>query len=204
MLEKLKGFDNGVKIVILFIFMIALGYFIFSVIGLAFKGDESEVITDVDIDNIDQYLTSDSQNEVGIYDEQNTGNIEESIAKIDESKIVKDYSKFYTIQNAMENFVDCLLDGEYGESYSILSDEMRNKYSKKEYVEKAEKLQKERFPIDHPDTAFMNSNRLMKAYKISEGEEYIIEYSDYEAKIVKFGIRLNTAKNQYTIFYIEF
>lgn len=198
MIEKLKDLNNGLKFVILFFFIIAVGYFIFSVIELAFKGD-NEIITNVDIENINQYIEKESENDKNKEDDSNKENLE-----IDESKIVKDYSKFYTIQNAMENFVDCLLDGNYAESYSVLSDEMKNKYSRSEYVEKVEKLQKENFPVDDPDTVFMNSNRLVNAYKISDGEEYVIEYSNYKAKLVKFGIRLNTAKKQYTIFYIEF
>lgn len=211
--EKLRGLNNGFKIIILVFFVIAFGYFVFAVIGQAFEEDD-EIITNVDIDNIDKYITKDSESENGSEStsnnagtSENTGNndnAENITKKVDESKIVKDYSKFYTIQNAMENFVDCLLDGDYSESYSVLSNEMRSKYSKSEYIEKIESFSKKNFPIDDPDTMFVNSNKLMNAYQISEGEEYIVEYNNYESKSIKFGIRLNTAKKEYTIFYIEF
>lgn len=199
MIEKLKGLDNGVKIVILFFFVMALGYFVFSMIGLAFENDE-EIKTKVDIDNINQYIEKETTTE----NPNENGSTESNNMQIDESKIVKDYSKFYTIQNAMENFVNCLISSDYAESYSVLSDEMKNKYSKSEYIEKVEKLQKENFPVDDQDHIFINSNRLVNAYQISEGEEYIIEYSNAKSNLVKFGIRLNSTKNQYTIFYIEF
>lgn len=215
--EKLREVNNGLKIIILVFFVIAFGYFVFAAIGLAFEEDEGEIVTNVDIDNIDKYITKDSESGNGSESDSNntdstdnpgntddSSNVENITKEIDESKIVKDYSKFYTIQNAIENFVDCLLDGDYTESYSVLSSEMKNKYSRNEYVEKIESFQKANFPIDDPDTMFINSNKLMNAYQISEGEEYIVEYNNYESKTIKFGIRLNSTKKEYTIFYIEF
>lgn len=185
MIERVKDLNNVLKVFILIFFIFAIGYFVFAFLGSLFK-KEPENRTQVDIENIQQYTKNENTDE-DVYD----------------SQVVKNYSKFYTIQNAMQNFVDSLIKGEYSDSYSVLSNEMKDKYSKKEYLEKIEKLQKQHFPVDDPDYMYINNSKLMNATKISEAEEYLVDYMDVEGKTVKFGIRLNTDKKEYSIFYIE-
>lgn len=190
----LKKIDLGTNIILLIIFIIAFIVFVVSAIGLLFDKKES-----LDIADIDNYIVKEN-----VLDEN------DNIIKY--SNLVRDYATFYTLQDASENFLQYIIDNKYSQTYNVLSDEMKEKYSKKEYEENLKKLYNERFSIDSlpkstsgQDTEinnFNNSNNLVRLYKISDAE-YICQTKDINSNIFDIGIRL-LSNNNYEVFYIQF
>ena len=94
-----KGENQFVIIIVLFLFFLATLFFIINVITGLFSNK-----TSYDENYIAQYA-------------------EESDNTETEKKIIKDYSKFYTIQSILEQFTDSLINGEYEKAYTILEPE---------------------------------------------------------------------------------
>ena len=92
------------KFFIIAIFGIAVIYCILSTVFGLFKSEKKK--EKIDIDNIDEYIMiySDDSKELSI----------------DSSKIVKDYSTYYTVESAIKNFIEALVDEEYSKTYGIL------------------------------------------------------------------------------------
>lgn len=198
-MKKEKKIERKAKLIYISfaIIFIVICYFIFQVISTALKPEEY-----LDIDNISKYIIKESY-------------VDENGKKV-ESNVVRDYNTFYTVQNASENFIENMLNENYEASYEILSKEMKNKYSKDEYLVKIKEFSESRLKssvmnvesVDNTGVAtdftlplFDNNNNMKYVYKISD-TEYIGESMDRSFKIFKIGIRMQNGK--YEIFYIEF
>lgn len=186
MIEKI---NKNLKIVILFIFAIAVVYFIILSIVNSVKLSNEKKKSEIDIDNISSYIPTQEQIDSGEK----------------ESILVTDYNLFYTIQDATENFLQYLSDGKFDITYNILSAEMKKKYTKEQYMEKVSILAKESFitPDDPDEGIFVNSNNLYRAYKIAENT-YLCETKDKSKNIKKLGVKLFPYDKTYLVFYIEF
>ena len=182
-LDKL---DLGMKFFIIAVFGIAVIYCILSSVFGLFKSEKKE--EKIDINNIDKYVT--------IYSDE-TGDTD-----IDTSKLVKNYSTYYTVESAVKNFIEALVDEGYSKTYGILSEEMKEKYSKKEYLNNIEKFVSENFKDN--ETTYDVDYCLNKVYYISDDNKYLCECKNINEDIVKIGINLNITDNTYTVFYVEF
>ncbi len=190
-----KQLNKGTNIIIIVVFALAcLSFIINAIIGI-FKKPEL-----LNTDDITQYIITDN-----VVDEN--GNITKA------SNIVKDYNTFYTLQDATENFIQYIVDQKFSQTYSVLSDEIKSKYSKSEYEDKIKVVYDKNFSVTYSDenikngqdngiNNFNNSNNLVNLYKISENE-YICETKNVHSKIFKLGIRLEN-NNTYKVFYIDF
>src|SRR5574344_817464 len=174
-----KGIVYSVRKILIFgIFGLAIIYFIIISIFYNFRKEEG-----YDIDNIQKYI-----------EEQNTN-------QIDESKLVKDYTNFYTIQDILEQFTDSVIDRKYSQTYKLLGNEMLKKYSKEEYIEKIKSFSNENLIEKDPDVSYSNRNELKKLYKISD-KNFLAEYCVSDGTTKRIGVRI-LEKNKYEIFYIE-
>lgn len=182
----LNKLDLGMKFFIIAVFGIAVIYCILSTVFGLFKDDKKE--EKLDIDNIDKYIS--------IYSEENGKN------EVDKTKLVKDYSNFYTVQSAVQNYIDTLIDGKYSKTYNILSEEMKEKYSKSEYVKNIEKFTTTYFVND--DSTYDLDYCLVRAYNI-ESLVYLCECKTLdENKNINIGIKFNISDSTYTICYLDF
>ena len=181
----LDKFDIGMRFFTIAVFCIAVIYCILSSIFGLFVDEKEE--QKIDIENIKQYVT--------IYSEETGEN------EIDSSKIVKNYSEYYTIETAVSNFIQALLDEEYSKTYNILSEELKGKYSKKEYLVNVEKFTKDNFIGG--ESAYDIDYCLSKVYKIANFM-YLCECNTLEGQLVEVGLQLNTSNQTYTVFYIDF
>lgn len=190
----LKKINISTNIILVIIFIIAFIVFIISAIGEFFQ--KKGVI---DTSNINKYIINEN-----VIDE--TGNT------IKAANLVKDYNTFYSLQDASENFIQYVIDNKYSQTYNVISDEMRKKYSRKEYEDNIKKIYNERFSIDSVNkntsgqdveiNSFNNSNNLLRVYKISD-TEYICQTKDINSNTLDMGIRLLN-NNSYEVFYIQF
>jgi len=181
-LDKL---DIGMKFFIIAVFGIAIIYCILSVVFGLFQ--DENIGNKVDINDIEQYIT--------IYSDE-TGESE-----TDTSKIVKDYSTYYTIESAVKNFIQALVDEDYAKTYNILSEELKEKYSKKEYLSNIEKFTKDNFI--HDESLYEVDYCLNKVYNLSNFM-YLCECNTVNDVSVKIGLKLDTSNKTYTVFYIDF
>lgn len=182
-LDKL---DLGAKFFIIAVFGIAVIYCILSTVFGLFKEDSKK--EKLDINNINSYIL--------IYSEE-TGNNE-----IDKSKIVRNYSDFYTIQSAIQNYITALIEGEYSKTYDILSDEMKEKYSKKEYYSNVEKLTTTYFFSS--DSTYDLEYCLVRTYNIKPSI-YLCECKTLsEEKNINIAIEIDNYDSTYKICYIDF
>lgn len=178
--EKREKKENSIYLLILFIaFIMAFLFFIIKFItNLFYKSDI------YDINSITQYI----QKEDG---------------SIDDSKLVKNYTRFHTIQEILEQFTDALINNKYDETYKILDDEMLEIYKdKNNYIEKIKKFTNDNFILKDPDTVFVNKNKLKRLYVLST-TDYLAEYQTINGDTKKIGIRLDIQRNKYSVFYIE-
>lgn len=178
--RKEKKESDISKIVIAIMFLIALFVFVIRVIIGWLHQD-----IQYDIENIDQYImTEDNQ-------------------KIDDKKLVTSYSRFHTIEDILEQYINELVSKNYAKTYDLLDSEMLNKYkSKKEYVAKIEEFTNSNFVIKSANDDYINKNKLKRVYSLSSGD-YLAEYETIDGSIKKIGVRLYTKEKKYKIFYIE-
>ena len=169
---------------IIAVFGIAVIYCILSSVFGLFNHEEEE--DKIDIDNIESYIT--------IYSE------ESGEENIDNGKLVKHHSTYYTVQTAVQNYIQALIDGEYTNTYSILSDEMKEKYSKKEYEEKIGEFANNNFISS--EISYDIEYCLQKCYLIGDFT-YLCECNSISGTIIKIGIKLNTSDNTYNVFYVS-
>lgn len=181
--KKFFGFakDNEiVKYIVIFLFLISLCFFIVSFVSSFFNNEN----VDITVDNVNEYIMNEDN-------------------EIDTSKIVTNYSTFYTVQSTIENFVDYLLKKDYDKTYDVLSDSMKEKYSRSDYVSKIEKLTNDNFAANSSDEDYVNQNKLHNAYEVADNS-YICDYYGKGDKIVRFGVTLNYSNYKYEIFLIDF
>lgn len=182
-LDKL---DIGMKFFIIAVFGIAVIYCILSTVFGLFKDDERE--EKLDVNNINKYIS--------IYSEDTGEN------ELDTSKLVKNHSKFYTLQTAVRNYIEAIIDGKYSKTYNLLSEEMKEKYSKSEYNKNIENFVSTHF-IDS-DSTYDLDYCLVRAYNINSSV-YLCECKTLvEDSNIKIGIKLDVSNNTYTICYLDF
>lgn len=178
--RKEKKQSEVSKFLIFIIFLIALFYFIIRVIIGWVHQDIA-----YDIDNIDQYIMSKDKESVN------------------EAKIVLNYSRFHTIEDILEQYINELISKNYAKTYYLLDSEMLNKYkSKKEYIAKIEEFTNKNFVVKSSDDDYVNKNKLKKVYTLSSND-YLAEYETIDGTLKKIGVRLYTREKKYKIFYIE-
>lgn len=182
-LEKENGNISKSKSIYLFIlaiiFIIAFLSFVVLCIDNIFFGSNQ-----YDVNNIEQYIQKDD-------------------GSIDNSKLVKSYSEFHTIQEILQQYIDKLLNSEFDVTYNLLDKEMLEKYGKKsEYVKDIEAFRDNNLVLKNANDYFERDNILKNLYKISP-DEYIAEYKVVNDNVKKIGIRLDSRKKTYKIFYIE-
>lgn len=178
--SKKEKKENKVYLTIIFLlFSISILIFIIKAITNIFTPEEK-----YDIENVTQYI------------QVNDGTI-------DKTKIVKDYSSFYTVQGILEQFVGYLIAGRYKDTYKVLDSEMKNVYTNEEnYVETIAKFTNDNFVVKDPNVEYANKNRLKKLYRISD-KEFLAEYLTVNGNTKKIGVRLYKDEKKYRIFYIE-
>ena len=182
----LNKLDLGMKFFIIAIFGIALIYCILSFVFDLFEGEKKEEL--LDINNVDKYIS--------IYSED-TGETE-----LDKDKLVKDYSTFYMLQSAVQNYINALIEGKYSKTYNIMSEEMKDKYSKAEYLKSVEEFTNNNFV--NADSTYDLDYCLVRAYNI-ETLTYLCECRTLNAdKNIRIGIKLNITDSTYTICYLDF
>lgn len=174
-----KGENQFVVISLLFFFFLATLFFIINVITGLFSNE-----TSYDENYIAQYAE----------ESDNTGT---------EKKIIKDYSKFYTIQSILEQFTDSLINGEYQKAYTILEPELKKKYkNKNECMDKLKGFTSDNLILKDANNAFVNKNKLKEVYILS-GNDYLAKYITISGNTKIIGVRLDVRKSKYSIFYIE-
>lgn len=179
-MKKKEKKENSLYLLVLFIaFVMAFLFFIIRLItNIFYKSDI------YDVNNITQYI----QKEDG---------------SIDDSKLVKNYTRFHTVQEILEQFTYALINNKYDETYKILDHEMLNKYKdKNDYIEKVKQFTYDNFILKDPDTVFINKNKLKRLYALST-TDYLAEYQTINGDTKKIGVRLDSQRNKYSIFYIE-
>lgn len=182
-LDKAK---NGLNLFIIGMFIIAIIYFAISSIFNFFNQKKEESKNLVDINNIESNIITQ----------------EEAFTEDKDSNIVKDYNIFYALKSCTDNFLQYLVDGKYSETYTVLSNEFKNKYSKSDYVDKIKTFNEERIMKETEEGKTYFGNSLINAYEISDSI-YICNVKDKNDKIFKIGIKLNTKNKTYKVFYIE-
>lgn len=122
-------------------------------------------------------------------------------SKLNEENKVKDYNTFLEIQDACDNYISYLMDKKYSSTYSILDDNMKNKYNRKDYIEKISKYTTTNFPDDNGgEYSYKNNNNLNSAYKISDNN-YICNINSINGNTY-IGVKMND-NNTYVITYVS-
>lgn len=177
-----------IKFAIVFMFVILLIFLVVTFISNMVKDYKDSKQTAVEsIENIDEYI------------------IKENIiteTEVKESNLVKDYKTFYTLQNAINNYISALLEGKYDKTYSITTQDIRAKYDKATYVEKIKAYTQENFVGYDSDDIYDNVDNLKYLYLVSDNV-YIGEIENISGELLKIGIVINSAENTYRVFYVE-
>lgn len=164
--------------VILFLFIIAILFFVILVFTNIFNKKAT-------YENIEEYIKK------------------EGTEEIDQSKIVTNYSNFYTVQGIIEQFVNCLISEQYDEAYKVIDGEFLAKFkSKKECIEFIKNYTKNNFIIFETSQDYVNTNKLKKLYNLNTGD-YLAQYINKNGDLIKIGVRIDSNKRTYSIFYLD-
>lgn len=135
-----------------------------------------------------------------------TENVEESVVvernlELDDSKLVKDYKTFYTVQNAINNYINALIEENYEKTYSILSQELKSKYDKTSYIETIAEYKSNNF-VSSERNMYDTVDNLQNVYLIDDNT-YVGELKNINNEIIKIGVILNYSTKTYQVFYLE-
>lgn len=180
-----KKFDMGFSVVIFIVFIIAAIYLIISGIVDLF------VEKKVDLGNTNLKFAEEF---VNIYKED-----EEYIKK--SNYLVRDYNTYYTIKNATDNLILNISEDKYSDIYTILSQELKDKYTKEDFITEFKKFVKENITEQELEN-ISDINFLEKVYAI-ERNSYLCELK-FETNAKTIGLIFDEINSQYKIFYIEF
>jgi len=185
MKEKL---NNSINIFIIVVFILAVVYGIYAIIKNAINNYNDRNKTFIESnENIEDYIIDVNEN---IMDEN---------GEMKASNLVQSYSTFYTVQDALQNYIQYLIDQKYADTYSILSGDIRSKYSKEEYVQKIATYSETHF---NTKNGYVNNGKLRKAYEIKQNT-YICDVENINGEMIRIGIALNPNSYTYKVFYIE-
>lgn len=188
MLEKI---NKGLNIFIFVILVIAFIMLLISVVSgwiSDYKASKNEIL---DNEQINIYVNDIENNED---------------TNLESAELVRDYTLFYSLQDACENFIEYLTEEKFGQTYNIVTSEIKAQYSNFEYIDKMKVFYKNNLALieeeDNP-ILYTNRNNLLSAYKVSNNS-YICQIRNNPGESFKLGIRLNPKNNTYKVFYIEF
>ena len=180
-----KKIDIGFSVVIFIVFIIAAIYLIISGIIDLF------VEKKVDLGNANLKFAEEF---VNVYKDD-----EEYINA--SNYLVRDYNTYYSIQNAIDNLMLNISKEKYSDIYIILSEELKDRYTKEKFITGFKNFVKEN--ITEKDIEDISDvNLLEKAYKI-ENNSYLCELR-FEKNTKTIGLIFDEVNSQYKIFYIEF
>lgn len=181
-----KKIELGLNFFILAMLVISILYAIISGIIGTFSKAKNEDIGKANVNYGEEFVNIYSDNE-----EYLNGSEE----------LVKDYSEYYTVKTAVDNFMLSLSKENYSELYSIVTAEIKDKYNKKEFNSKMKEYVSDNISDEVLDN-LGDVNVLNRVYKVSDSS-YICELK-LEEKIKMLGITLNSKNMTYDVFYIEF
>lgn len=192
MLDKI---NKGLNIFILVILGISFIFLLVSVVSgwvTDYKNSKNQVLSN---EQIDIYV-----NDINKVIE------DDETVDMSNLEIVKDYTLFYSLQDACENFLQYIIEQKYGTTYNIVTKEIKDNYSNFEYIDKMKGFEKNNLAtiniLDDP-IVYTNRNNLLNAYKVGENS-YICQVRNNAGDSFKLGIRINQKNNTYKVFYIEF
>ncbi len=176
MLDKIK---SGLNLSIIFVFIIALIYFIFISVVNVFSpsGNKS---TDITPENINIYTS--------------------------ETKIVTSYTTFFNVETIVQNIIMNLNKENYQEIYSIFSVQARQNISKDYFMKNVEKYVSNNFKYsfeeDVDEVGYKNYNNLKMLYSMDNNEYIAVVKSNNTSGESKIGIKLIN-NNEYAVTYLE-
>ena len=179
MLKKFKeNLDVTNKKIILILFLIALIYFIIYTINYLISNNKvNNTVKNKEIDytNISSY--------------------------INDENIVRDYNMYSSLNDATKNFLSYLQNSNYDLTYSIMDNEIKNKYDKNNYINKISAFSNKLFSMKNNTDEPSSINDIVIAYKI-DNNNYICSYDDQNNNLYNIGIRIYP-NNKYKIFYLD-
>ncbi len=208
MLDVLKDYLKGLnkrEILVLLLFAIFFIIFIFiSLINAIFGGNkntkQANDLSNINSSNIVNYISNDTN----LFDNST-----------EKSTLVTDYTTFFSVQDALQNFIRYIMDEDYENTYKVLNVSLQNKYDKKSYLEKIKKFTEYNFlnadpnlPINKDEEIdfinYANVNNLLKLYKLNDYDNcYLCDVININKDVIKIGIELNTINKTYNVFYLE-
>jgi hypothetical protein len=176
MLDKIK---SGLNLSIIFVFMIALIYFIVvSMINL-FSPEVNKSIN-ITTENINIY-TSDAE-------------------------IVTNYTTFFNVEAIIQNIIMNLNKENYQEIYSAFSTQAKQNISKDYFMKNVAKYVNDNFKYsfeeDVDEIGYKNYSNLKMLYSMDDNEYIAVVKSNNATGESKFGIKLIN-NNEYAITYLE-
>lgn len=180
--------NRYIKFAIGVMFIVIVILLIFNFISKSIKKYNENNMTAVEsIDNIDEYIIKDKI----VTD-----------TEVIESNLVNDYNTFYTLQTAFSNYISALMSGKYGETYSILTQDLKSKFDKKSYVDSITEYTKYNFGSKDAYNEYITDYNLKYLYLVKENV-YIGEIQNINGELVKIGIVINSEDYTYRVFYVE-
>lgn len=120
--------------------------------------------------------------------------------------IIKDYNKFYTLEDISTQIISALKEGKYSEVYSLVSSDMVGGISKEQWLELLKNFYTDNFSNftdgDGEEVQYEISRNLVNSYGINS-DTYILEVRNNHNSTTRIGIKyVNNVS--YKIVYIEF
>ena len=187
-----EEFRKITNYIIIFLFVLAVLYGGYALIKSKIEDYQASKQPIVNgIENIDDYIITEDT-EVVI-----DGNVE-----LKASNIVTGYQEFYTVQNAIDNYIGALINGKYKETYAITTQDIRAVADEATYVQRIQEFTQKNFVSSDAMTPYENYNNVRILYKI-DTDAYIGEVVTANNEIVRIGVVLNTENSTYRVFYVE-
>lgn len=177
MLDKLKSSLNWS---IIFVFAVALIYFLVVSIMSIFSPNNINKSTNINSENVNIYTSED--------------------------KIVKNYTTFFNVETIIQGIILNLNEGKYQEIYSTLSFQAQNNMNKDYFMNNIEKYLNGNFKYslveDSDPVGYKNYNNLKMLYNMDNNEYIAVVKSDNALGETKIGIKLIN-NSEYAITYLE-
>jgi hypothetical protein len=169
----------GVNLFILFLFSVAILYGIVILVINIFAPKNINDSTDINKQNVEIYVNSD--------------------------KLIKDYNKFFNVENIIKSFVKDLNEKKYSEVYETFSEKYKSKLTKKEFLDRVENYLNANFKYETTmidEIGYYNNKNLKFLYQVEKDEYIAVVKSLNETKETKIGIKI-IDNQSYSITYLD-
>ena len=137
-------------------------------------------------------------------------NIEVDLTKIKENivseKLIKDYKTFLLIENVCNNYVELLINEKPNNTYKLLTQQMKDKYTYSKYKTKISQLTNDYFISKDANVFYNTETCLKRAYIVNESSSnvtVIVEIKTLTDDYMLVGLYIDKKSQTYKICFLE-